>query len=151
MLVKGIQVKVSQMNTLTPHQHAANWLAKSDLRPTKQRLCLAELLVGDGKDRHVTAETLFESAKNANVSVSLATIYNTLTAFCEAGLIREILVDGQRSYFDTCVTDHSHFYIEDTGELSDAPLDAISISRLPNIPEGMEISKIDVVVRLRRR
>ncbi len=131
-------------------QRAGAWLGGAGLRPTRQRLALAELLVGDGHNRHVTAESLFEAAGKADVSVSLATIYNTLRSFTEAGLLTEITVDGTRSYFDTDVSDHAHFYWEDEGRLTDVPTDAVSFDRLPLPPDGAEISKIDVVIRLRR-
>ena len=134
----------------TPQKRAASWLADGGLRPTRQRLSLAELLVGDGQDRHVTAESLFELTRDGDAPVSLATVYNTLGAFCEAGLMREVSVDGHRSYFDTRVDDHSHFYWEDEGRLSDAPVDSVKFESLPELPEGAEISKIDVVIRLRR-
>ena len=134
----------------TPQQRASVWLSSGDLRPTRQRLSLAELLVGDGQDRHVTAESLFELTHNTEEKVSLATVYNTLGAFCEAGLMREVSVDGHRSYFDTRVDDHSHFYWEDEGILTDAPAGSIKFESLPDLPEGAEISKIDVVIRLRR-
>ena len=126
------------------------WLASVGLRPTRQRLSLANLLVGDGQDRHVTAESLFEAASKAGEKVSLATVYNTLKAFCDAGLMREITVDGSRSYFDTNITDHPHFFWEDTGKLSDAPAADLEIARLPDVPEGTEVAKVDVVIRLRR-
>ena len=132
-------------------QRAERWLATAGLRPTRQRVALAELLVGDGHDRHVTAESLFEAAGEAGVSVSLATVYNTLRSFTAAGLLAEITVDGSRSYFDTNVTDHAHFYWEDDGHLVDAPHGAVSFDRLPEPPDGMEIAKVDVVIRLRRR
>jgi Fur family iron response transcriptional regulator len=128
----------------------AAWLAKGGLRPTRQRLALAGLLVGDGQDRHVTAESLFLAASMAAEKVSLATVYNTLRAFCEAGLLHEIVVDGARSYFDTRLDDHPHFYWEDSHSLTDAPSEAIVISRLPEPPEGAEVARIDVVIRLRR-
>lgn len=134
----------------SPEQRAATWLSSAGLRPTRQRLSLAELLVGDGQDRHVTAESLFELTHNAEDKVSLATVYNTLGAFCEAGLMREVSVDGHRSYYDTRVDDHSHFYWEDEGILTDAPVGSIEFKSLPNLPKGAEISKIDVVIRLRR-
>ncbi len=129
---------------------AARWLAHANVRPTRQRLSLASLLVGDGQDRHVTAETLFLAAKSSGEAVSLATVYNTLRAFCEAGLMNEITVDATRSYFDTCVEDHPHYFWEDTQELTDAPSGAVSFSRLPDPPQGAEISRVDVVIRLRR-
>jgi Fur family iron response transcriptional regulator len=127
-----------------------DWLAGSDLRPTRQRVALASLLVGDGQHRHVTAESLFAAAKEQGESVSLATIYNTLKAFCDAGLIQEVTVDGSKSYFDTNTHDHPHFYWEDTGQLTDAPSDQLEIARLPNAPDGAEIASVDVVIRLRR-
>ena len=97
---------------------ATNWLENASLRPTRQRVALAELLVGDGNHRHVTAESLFESAKDEGAVVSLATVYNTLRAFCEAGVLQEITVDGSKSYFDTNTHDHPHFFWEDEGRLS---------------------------------
>jgi Fur family iron response transcriptional regulator len=110
-------------------------------------MALAGLLVGDGQNRHVTAETLHDAAKG---DVSLATVYNTLSAFCEAGLMREITVDGSKSYFDTNISDHPHFYWEDSAELTDAPAQELEIKRLPDVPEGAEIASVDVVIRLRR-
>lgn len=100
---------------------ASHWLARVGLRPTRQRVTLAALLVGDGMNRHATAEGLFAAAAICDERVSLATVYNTLRAFCEAGLLREITVDGAKSYFDTDMCDHPHFYWEDTAELTDAP------------------------------
>ena len=132
-------------------QRASGWLGGAGLRPTRQRVALAELLVGDGHNRHVTAESLFDAALAAGTSVSLATVYNTLRCFTEAGLLSEITVDGTRSYFDTDVSDHAHFYWEEDGHLSDAPRDAIRFARLPEAPEGAEIAKVDVVVRLRSK
>ena len=132
-------------------QRAQEWLARVGLRPTRQRLALASHLVGDGLDRHVTAEGLFEAASGADEPVSLATVYNTLRAFCDAGLMREITVDGSKSYFDTNMTDHPHFYWEDSATLTDAPATELEISRLPVLPAGAELVSVDVVIRLRRR
>lgn len=134
-----------------PAARGTQWLARGGLRPTRQRLALAELLVGDGQDRHVTAEGLFAAAAAAGERVSLATVYNTLRAFCEAGLMHEIVVDGSRSYFDTRLDDHPHFYWEDSQKLSDAPSEDLVISALPPVPDGMEVSRVDVVIRLKRR
>ena len=128
----------------------SDWLGRGGLRPTRQRLVLAALLVGDGHDRHVTAESLFDASRKAGEKVSLATVYNTLRAFCEAGLMQEITVDGTKSYFDTRMDDHPHFYWEDTQSLTDAPAEDLEIARLPEPPEGAEVSKVDVVIRLRR-
>jgi len=139
--------------TLSPQalERGGAWLRRADLRPTRQRVALAALLVGDGRDRHVTAEGLYASAQEHGEGVSLATVYNTLRAFCEAGLVQEVTVDGSRSYFDTRVDDHPHFYWEDSAELTDAPADELEIARLPRAPEGAEVSRVDVVIRLRRR
>ncbi|MEM7267619.1 MAG: iron response transcriptional regulator IrrA [Pseudomonadota bacterium] len=132
-------------------QRANEWLEGAGLRPTRQRRALAELLVGDAQHRHVTAERLFDWAQESGVSVSLATVYNTLKCFTDAGLLTEIAVDGARSYFDTRTEDHPHFYWEDDNRLTDAPADSIEFSRLPDAPKGMEVAKVDVVIRLRRR
>lgn len=126
------------------------WLASAGLRPTRQRVALAALLVGDGQDRHVTAESLHAAACGTGEPVSLATVYNTLKAFCEAGLIHEISVDGSRSYFDTRLDDHPHFFWEDEGQLVDAPAEDLQITRLPELPEGAELARVDVVIRLKR-
>lgn len=136
--------------TAQTQERGTSWLAGAGLRPTRQRVALAELLVGDGKDRHVTAESLHEASKLHGESVSLATVYNTLRAFSEVGLIREIMVDGSKSYFDTRVDDHPHFFWEDEGHLTDAPKEQLEISALPDAPAGTEISKVDVVIRVRR-
>ena len=128
-----------------------NWLTRGGLRPTRQRLALATVLIGDGRDRHVTAESLHESVQSHGDSVSLATVYNTLKAFCDAGLMQEVTVDGSKSYFDTNTHDHPHFFWENEGRLTDAPADQLDIAELPEAPEGMEISKVDVVIRLRKK
>lgn len=138
---------------MTPQMiaNATDWLATANLRPTRQRVALAGLLVGDGNHRHVTAESLFEAAQTDGTAVSLATVYNTLRAFCDAGLLQEVTVDGSKSYFDTNTHDHPHFFWEDDGKLSDAPADQLVISRVPDAPDGAEIASVDVVIRLRRK
>ncbi|MEM9970991.1 MAG: iron response transcriptional regulator IrrA [Pseudomonadota bacterium] len=127
-----------------------SWLGTAGLRPTRQRMTLAALLVGDGHDRHVTAESLHDAARKAGEGVSLATVYNTLRAFCDAGLMQEVMVDGSKSYFDTRTDDHPHFFWEDEAKLTDAPAEGLEITGLPDAPDGHEISKVDVVIRLRR-
>lgn len=129
----------------------ASWLAKAGLRPTRQRVALATLLIGDGQHRHVTAESLFDSAKKQGETVSLATVYNTLRAFCDAGLMQEVTVDGSKSYFDTNTHDHPHFFWEEEDRLTDAPSDQLVIAQLPDAPKGAEITSVDVVIRLRRK
>jgi Fur family iron response transcriptional regulator len=123
-------------------------LRGAGLRPTRQRLSLGTLLF-DGVDRHVTAEMLHEQAIRASVPVSLATVYNTLHQFTDAGLLREVAVDGAKSYFDTNTSNHHHFYLEDDNRLMDIDGTAITVTGLPDAPEGMEITHIDVVVRVK--
>src|SRR6056300_796219 len=132
------------------HRLVDQWLAKGGLRPTRQRVILARRLIGDGKNRHVTAESLFAASNDHADKVSLATVYNTLRAFCDAGLLREITVDGSKSYFDTNTSNHPHFYWEDNARLTDAPSEQLEITRLPSAPEGAEVAAVDVVIRLRR-
>ena len=132
-------------------RRGSEWLSSAGVRPTRQRVALAAMLVGDGQHRHVTAESLFADVQRCGEQVSLATVYNTLRAFCEAGLMQEVLVDGTKSYFDTNAHDHPHFFWEDENRLSDAPADQLTISRLPDAPEGLEIASVDVVIRLRRK
>lgn len=129
---------------------ALEWLQSANVRVTRHRLDLAHLLIGDGQDRHICAENLHAAAMERALQVSLATIYNTLHVFKDAGLLKEITVDGQKSYFDTRLDDHVHFYHEETGELSDVPKTSVTFDTLPAAPEGTEISRVDVVVRLRK-
>jgi len=136
--------------TRTAQERGTAWLSNGGLRPTRQRLALAALLVGDGENRHVTAESLYVAAEGAGEKVSLATVYNTLRAFCAAGLMNEVVVDGARSYFDTRMDDHPHFYWEDTHALTDAPADTLAITGLPTAPDGTQIARVDVVIRLKR-
>jgi Fur family iron response transcriptional regulator len=120
------------------------------LRPTRQRMALGWILFAKG-DRHVTAEMLYEEANRAKVPVSLATVYNTLHQFTEVGLLRQVAVDGSRAYFDTNNSMHHHFFIEDQNELLDIPAGDVMVGNAPVPPEGYEIARIDVVVRLRRK
>ena len=119
------------------------------LRPTRQRIALAELLFA-GDHRHVSAEELHAEALMADVNVSLATIYNSLHQFRQAGLLREVAIDASRSYFDTDTSDHHHFYIEDEQRVIDVPASSIVIQNLPEPPPGMTITHVDVVLRVRR-
>jgi Fur family iron response transcriptional regulator len=128
---------------------AAEMLGAAGLRPTRQRIALAELLFFS-EDRHVTAERLFEEALAARLSVSLATVYNTLHQFTAAGLLREIAVDGARVYFDTNTSDHHHFLVEESGELLDISEAELAVVNVPAAPRGLRVERVDVVVRLRR-
>jgi len=127
-----------------------DWLTKAGLRPTRQRLTLAHALMGDGRHQHVTAESLYRTVKEQGEFVSLATIYNTLRAFCDAGLVQEVTVDGTKSYFDTNTHDHPHFFWEEDGRLTDVPQDQLKIVRLPEAPSGSEIAAVNVIIRLRQ-
>jgi len=120
------------------------------LRPTRQRMALGWILFGKG-DRHITAEMLYDEANKARVPVSLATVYNTLHQFTEAGLLRQIGVDGSKAYFDTNVSQHHHYFVEGESELLDIPATDVVVNEMPAAPEGYEIARVDVVVRLRRK
>jgi len=131
-----------------PFATAMRQLKSSGLRPTRQRLALAKLLF-ETAPRHVTAEEVFQEARQAGIPVSLATIYNTLHQFTAAGLMTEVVVGTGQSYFDTNPTSHWHFFDRSTGEIVDVPEEAIEFSRLPEPPPGKVIERIDVVVRVR--
>jgi Fur family iron response transcriptional regulator len=125
----------------------AKVLREAGLRPTRQRVALAHLLFAGG-DRHITAEILHEEALARKVPVSLATVYNTLHQFTRAGLLREVAVEGAKAYFDTNTSNHYHFFCEHSGKLMDIATGSIRIEGLPEAPEGMTISRVDVLVRL---
>jgi len=125
-------------------------LRQVGLRPTRQRMALGWILFGKG-DRHITAEMLYEEASKAKVPVSLATVYNTLHQFTDVGLLRQVAVDGSKTYFDTNNTQHHHFFVEGENALLDIPDSAVIVEESPIPPEGYEIARIDVVVRLRRK
>ena len=127
----------------------AGRLRSAGLRPTRQRMALAQLLFTD-KDRHVTAEALHGEATAAGEAVSLATVYNTLHQFTEAGLLRQVVVDGARTYFDTNTGDHHHFYREGDGLLIDIDGAAITVHGVPQPPKGAKVERIDVIIRLSR-
>jgi Fur family iron response transcriptional regulator len=125
-------------------------LRRVGLRPTRQRLALAKLLFEQG-DRHVTAEQLHEEAIGAKVRVSLATVYNSLHQFTQMGLLREVVVEPGRSYFDTNTSDHHHFFFEEEGRLMDIAGDRVEVSRLPSPPAGTQLKRVDVILRLSGR
>ena len=125
-------------------------LREAGLRPTQQRLALGWMLFSRG-DRHLTAEMLYEEAIKAKVPVSLATIYNTLHLFTGAGLLRQVAVDGSKTYFDTNVSHHHHFFIENENDLVDIPDSEVVVGKTPTPPEGYEVVRVDIVVRLRRK
>ncbi len=127
----------------------AEKLRVAGLRPTRQRVALADLLFHSG-DRHVSAEALHEEAQAARVPVSLATVYNTLNQFTKAGLLREVAIEGDRTYFDTNTSNHFHYFLEDKGHLVDIGSDDVAVTGLPPLPEGTKLDRVDVIVRLKR-
>jgi Fur family iron response transcriptional regulator len=133
-----------------PWHDVKSMLRQVGLRPTRQRMALGWILFGKG-DRHLTAEALYEEATRAKVPVSLATIYNTLHQFTEAGLLRQVAVDGSKAYFDTNASAHHHFFVEGEDAVLDIPGAEVLVGKIPTPPEGYEIARVDVVVRLRRK
>ena len=130
-----------------PWHDVKSMLRDVGLRPTRQRMALGWILFGKG-DRHITAEMLYEEATKAKVPVSLATVYNTLHQFTALGMLREVVIEPGRSYFDTNVSDHHHFFFEDTGILQDIPGDLVRLALLPAAPHGTSVRRVDVIVRL---
>ena len=133
-----------------PWHDVKSMLRDVGLRPTRQRMALGWILLAKG-DRHLTAEMLYEEASKAKVPVSLATVYNTLHQFTEVGLLRQVAVDGSKTYFDTNVTEHHHFFVEGENALLDIPDAEAIVGKMPVAPPGFEISRVDVVVRLKRK
>jgi Fur family iron response transcriptional regulator len=133
-----------------PWHDVNEMLQAAGLRPTRQRMALGWLLFGKGA-RHLTAEMLYEEATLAKVPVSLATVYNTLNQLTDAGLLRQVSVDGTKTYFDTNVSAHHHFYLENNHELVDIPDPHLMLQKMPEIPDGYEIARVDMVVRLRKK
>lgn len=136
------------MTDTRPYSYVLDRLKAAGLRPTRQRLALAKLLLESG-DRHVTAEQLHCEAGDAGIKVSLATVYNTLHQFTKAELLREVVVESGRAYFDTNTSEHFHIFHQDTGELQDINDDALSALVLPEAPAGTEIDRVEVIVRVR--
>ena len=147
-MAKAVDATAPDERNGCPWHDVTALLRKVKLRPTRQRMALGWLLFAKG-DRHLTAEMLYEEANRAKIAVSLATVYNTLHQFNDAGLLREVTVNGSKTYFDTNVSDHHHFFIESEHKLVDIPGATSLVGELPQIPDGYEISRVDVVVRLR--
>ncbi len=128
---------------------AVERLRGAGLRPTRQRAELAGHLFR-GPDRHVTAESLHDEVCRSGIKVSLATVYNTLHQFTAAGLLRQVIVDAARGYFDTNTGDHQHFFLEEEGQLIDIPGESIAVAGVPAPPPGLTVDRVDVVVRIKR-
>ena len=137
------------MDETRPFSAALERLRAVNLRPTRQRLALVRLLLAGG-DRHVTAESLHKEAMANRVRVSLATVYNSLHQFTEAGLLREVVVDATRSYFDTNTSHHHHFFCEEDRHLVDIPGEELKVAKLPHPPPGTTVTEVDVVIRVRK-
>lgn len=133
-----------------PSRDLKAMLRKVGLRPTRQRMALGWILFGKG-DRHLTAESLYEEARGAKMPVSLATIYNTLHKFSEAGLLRQVAVDGSSAYFDTNVSTHHHFLIDGKNELVDIPRADLIVAKTPPPPDGYQVARVEILVRLRKK
>jgi Fur family iron response transcriptional regulator len=146
---EALEFVMRRKNPETSGEKSVALLRNAGLRPTRQRLELAGLLFSD-VDRHLTAENLHAEAQKSGIKVSLATVYNTLHQFTEAGLLRQVVVDAARSYFDTNIGDHQHFYCEDEHRLIDIPGDSIAVAGVPAPPKGTQIERVDVVIRVRR-
>ena len=120
------------------------------LRPTKQRIALTKILFQEN-NLHVTAEQLHSEAIRKGYKISLATVYNALNSFKEAGIVKQVLVEPGKIYFDTNTESHHHFYIEETGELVDVPDDECKIVSLPRIPAEYMVSQVEITIRLKHK
>ena len=147
---EAVATAAHSARTGCPWHDVKAMLRQVGLRPTRQRMALGWILFGKG-DRHITAEMLYEEASKAKVPVSLATVYNALHQFTDVGLLRQVAVDGSKTYFDTNVSDHHHFFVEGENALVDIPNAEVMLDRLPHAPAGYEVARVDVVVRLRKR
>ena len=134
-------------NPLSNYNKAITKLSANGIRPTKQRMILAKLLFEKGK-RHISAEDLFDEVRNEDRKISLATIYNTLKQFTSLGLIREIVVDQNKSLYCTNKENHYHLYIEDENKVIDIPTKNIDLN-IPSIPACLKLHDVDVIVRIR--
>jgi Fur family iron response transcriptional regulator len=135
-----------KLSTMLTTDQITGKLRAAGLRPTRQRVSLCALLC-NGLDRHVTAEQLHGEARLAGVGVSVATVYNTLHQFTEAGLLREVVVDGSKTHFDTNTSNHHHFLFPD-GSLEDIPAGQMQVFGLPEPPAGSQVLRVDILVRL---
>lgn len=138
----------AQLSMRSSEAAASAWLAQGGVDPSRKRIVLAQLLIGDGQHRHVSAEGLHQAARAGGENVSVATVYSALRTFAAAGLLREIRIDASRSYFDTRTDDHAHFYWTESGRFEDAPEGSVSVESLPTPPAGTRIDGVEVVIRL---
>ncbi len=130
-----------------------NKLRSSKLRPTKQRIKIAELLFNRLKTFHFTIEDLNKNLnkKDNSENISLATIYNTIDAFKKAGHLKEILTNNNTSYFDTNISSHHHFYDDQTNELTDINFNDVEVTKVPHAPKGKKIKDVEVIISLQKQ
>ena len=129
-----------------------NKLRGSGLRPTKQRILIAKNLFDINKTFHFTVETLNKKInKNGNEKISLATIYNTVEAFNDAGYLKEILTSKNKRYYDTNIKSHHHFYDPDSKKLTDIDYQEVIFNKVPNPPKGKKIKDLEVVISLQKK
>lgn len=136
------------MKAQKQNEHSRRFLQAAGIRPTRQRMALADLLF-DGCDKHMTAEQIHDTLVKSRARVALATVYNTLHQFTAAGLLHQVVIDSNQIYFDTNTGSHHHFFDQSTGELHDIPADHIHIAKLPKAPKGRTIADVEVIIRLR--
>lgn len=135
------------MLELHAERQARLLLRQSNLRPTKHRIAIAAWLFGSGKPKHATAEGLYRALSEHDHSLSLATIYNTLHAFTECGLLKRRFIGPDAAIYDTSTEPHHHLLIEDTGEIRDIAYDDIVIKALPQLPAGLRLASVDIILR----
>ena len=138
---------IGRMNQLGTHNHVTEILVESGIRPTKIRRAIAGLLF-DGRDKHVTVEDVIDMAKSAAIKTSVASVYNTLNQFASAGLLRRVVIDQGKAFFDTNLGAHHHFYFEDEDRLEDIDEQSVIVQNLPKTPDGRKIKSIDITVRI---
>ena len=127
----------------------AAFLRSRKVSPTAQRMQIAEILFE--KDAHFSAEEVFNEVNRTDANVSKATVYNTLGLFVERGLIRKVLLDPSKCFYDSNIAPHHHFYDLDSGEIRDIAPDLISLKEMPNLPDGTCLDSVEVVVRVRKQ
>ena len=149
-MVKNDQQKVSQRLDLSMLADFAKQLRLVGLRPTRQRIAIAALLL-DGRHRHVSADSLIEEIITAGLQVSSGTVYNTLNQFTDAGLLRRVVVHNEYSLFDTNTDHHHHFYEASNDQLVDIPSDDVILAKLPQAPDGHEIKAVDVIIHVQSK
>ena len=149
-MIKNDRQRVTQKLDLPMLADFAKQLRLAGLRPTRQRVAIAALLL-DGRHRHVSADSLIEEITTAGLQVSSGTVYNTLNQFTDAGLLRRVVVHNEYSLFDTNTDHHHHFYEASSDQLVDIPSADVVLAKLPQAPDGHEIKAVDVIIHIQRK